>query len=112
MQINHIFRRKLQKLSTTRQWDAEVGLAPQEDLSRAAVSRDLPQLQALLKNLRMESDASVLWQCASEVNQELAEMAGDEKFRHVEPIFITAVRALHRRRSEQWAELPQSAKER
>lgn len=80
-------------------------------LSDARVARDLPQLQSLLKSLKMEADPYLLSAIADAVNIKLEDAAGDPA-RHLEPPFVTALRELLRHKAEAWAALPLSEKER
>ena len=87
-------------------------LEPQTDLSKVEVLPDLAQLRAFLQVLKISPDELAIRQCAGEINQTLADTAHTEqKDRHLEPLFVTALRALHRQRAENWAAWPLSPKE-
>ena len=90
-------------------WDSF--LSTQTDLSHIQIASELPQMSTLLQVLKIAPDPYQLRQCSTEVNQAMSETAADEQDRHVEPLFITALRSLHRQRAEHWAELPLAPQE-
>lgn len=85
---------------------------PDSDLSGIQVVPGLPQIQALLKALKMELDEYVVHRCVGDINQRLADTANVERReRHLEPLFITALRALHTQQANTWAKSELSQKE-
>ena len=87
-------------------------LSTDSRLTNVRIARDLPQLQTLLKNLKIEADGYLLNTCAGAVNNELEDAAHDKGARHLEPPFITALKTMLRHRAEEWANMPLSEKER